>query len=288
MDYRTAEHCFESLTAHGVRSVHIGGGEPMLKPDLLSRVLEAAEQADVSIEYVETNSSWYKDEATACHILEQLREKGLNTLLVSISPFHVEFIPFSKTLGVIDACKKTGIHIFPWKNTFTRDLLKFDVKTTHGFGTLLGRFGSSYLSDINNRYWVHMGGRALNTFRRLYDEKSVKNILDENKSSCAGELLDTSHFHVDLYRNYIPGLCSGLALRLDDVGRPVSDKKYPLLHTLLEKGISGLFDLAEGMGFSPSRKGYLSKCDLCTDIRHFLFSTKQFENELLPEGFYTA
>ena len=288
MDHRTADYIFKNLATRGVGSVHIGGGEPMLQPDLLSRVLDAAGKARVYIEYVETNSSWYKDETAACRILERLRLKGLNTLLVSISPFHAEFIPFAKTLGVIDACKKTGIQIFPWKNTFTRDLLKLDIKTTHGLDALMDRFGPSYLSDIKNRYWVHMGGRALDTFRPLYEEKTVGQLLNDNPLPCAAELLDTSHFHVDLYKNYIPGLCSGLALDMDDIGRPVSDDKYPLLRLLLKKGISGLFDLAEGFGFSPARQGYLSKCDLCTEIRRFLFATDQFENELLPRGFYAG
>ena len=40
----------------GCPSVHIGGGEPLLRPDKLQAVLEAASDCGVGIDYVETNS----------------------------------------------------------------------------------------------------------------------------------------------------------------------------------------------------------------------------------------
>jgi hypothetical protein len=36
--------------------VHIGGGEPLLKPDQLGRVLEIADETGIRVDYVETNS----------------------------------------------------------------------------------------------------------------------------------------------------------------------------------------------------------------------------------------
>ncbi|MBW2707116.1 MAG: hypothetical protein JRD84_12515, partial [Deltaproteobacteria bacterium] len=34
--------------------------------------------------------------------------------------------------------------------------------------------------------------------------------------------------HIDLFGNYIPGLCSGLAIAIGDLGRPLSNETYPL------------------------------------------------------------
>jgi hypothetical protein len=50
-----------------------------------------------------------------------------------------------------------------------------------------------------------------------------------------------SHFHFDLYGNYIPGLSPGLAVRCDDVGDGFSPEKYPYLHILFNRGVAGLF-----------------------------------------------
>ena len=112
--------CRETLTEilHKIRrlgchSVHIGGGEPFLNLDGLKMVLEEARSARVNIEYVETNSSWFKVRETAIEILSSLRKRGLSTLLISMSPFHNEHIPFFKVKGVIEACKEANISIFP-------------------------------------------------------------------------------------------------------------------------------------------------------------------------------
>jgi molybdenum cofactor biosynthesis enzyme MoaA len=63
-EYITAESAAKNLQAVrslGCRSIHIGGGEPLLRPDGLAAVLKIAADLDVAVEYVETNSSWFKD-----------------------------------------------------------------------------------------------------------------------------------------------------------------------------------------------------------------------------------
>ena len=110
----TAKENLVAIRSLGCRSVHIGDGEPLLKPDELCTVLDIASEVGVSVEYVETNSSWFRDIESAKALLSQLREKGLLTLLVSISPFHNEQIPFSRVQGVIEAARLVGIGIFPW------------------------------------------------------------------------------------------------------------------------------------------------------------------------------
>ena len=57
------------------------------------------------IDYVETNSSWYRDPDTAIELLDRLKRKGLHTLLISMSPFHNEYIPFAKVKGVMVAAQ---------------------------------------------------------------------------------------------------------------------------------------------------------------------------------------
>ncbi len=58
-----------SIRALGCRSVHIGGGEPLLRPDKLGTVLEVASEIGISVEYVETNSSWFQDIDSAKDLL---------------------------------------------------------------------------------------------------------------------------------------------------------------------------------------------------------------------------
>ena len=109
IDRHVAAANLKMVRSVGCRSIHIGGGEPMLRPDDLAGVLEVAADSGISIEYVETNSSWFKDIESAEAVLTLLRQQGLRTLLVSISPFHNEYIPFTKVQGVIAACRKSVV-----------------------------------------------------------------------------------------------------------------------------------------------------------------------------------
>ncbi|UCD78139.1 MAG: radical SAM protein [Desulfobacterales bacterium] len=284
----TARKNLEAVRSLGCRSVHIGGGEPLLRPEELGRVLEIAAEVGVSVEYVETNSSWFKNIESAKALLAQLHEKGLKTLLVSISPFHNEQIPFFKVQGVIGAAQKAGVGIFPWISDFISDLSQFDAGRTHSLDEYHQKFGENYLKQILHRYWIHFGGRALQTYRPLLGKNTFQQILDENPGGCAAELSDTSHFHIDLFGNYIPGLCSGLAIFRDDLGKRLSQETYPILTTLFHNGVRGLAQKAgDTAGYAPQKNHYINKCDLCTEVRTFLV-LKDFKesNELTPVEFY--
>jgi hypothetical protein len=289
MDPDTAEKNLITIRSLGCRSVHIGGGEPLLRPDKLGTVLEVASEVGVSVEYVETNSSWFQDVESAKKLLALLRQKGLKTLLVSISPFHNEQIPFSRVQGVIKAAKQVGVGIFPWITDFISDLSQFNPAKSHSLDEYRQVYGDNYLMQILQRYWIHLGGRALETFRPLLGQKTFQQILDENPGGCIAELSDTGHFHVDLFGNYIPGLCSGLSIVIEDLGKPLSAEIYPILTSLYRNGIRGLVNLAENsVEFSPQKDHYINKCDLCTEVRAFLVQNNyQDLKELSPAEFYS-
>jgi hypothetical protein len=269
----------------GCRSIHIGGGEPFLNIEKLKEVLQVAREEYVAIQYVETNSSWYKDFDSACRILEDLKKCSLSCLLVSISPFHNEYIPFYKVKGVIAACRETGISMFPWISDFYRDIDTFPESEPNAMSKYLESFGSRYLKNVLSKYWVHPGGRALNSFSSQYGKRRVEDLLVDT-TGCL-ELADTSHFHFDLYEHYIPGLCSGIRIHLADMGSPLSKEKYPFLHLLYNRGIAGFYRMATEEFDFKSRAQYSSKCHLCLDIRSFLVQeTDEQCNEFGPEDFY--
>ncbi len=288
LDAAGAEKIFQHIQSLGCHSVHIGGGEPLLRLRKLTAVLEAARSVGMGIDYVETNSAWFVDHEQATTVLGRLQAAGIHTLLVSISPFHNAAIPFSRVMGVIEACRRSGMQVFPWVNAFVRDLSRLDQRRTHTMAEFEEVFGPDYLKRIPDRYWIHLGGRALTTFGSVYPMQSVDHILGHSPLSCASALGDTSHFHIDLYGNYIPGLCAGLAIAMEDMGRPLDAVDYPLLERLAAAGIRGLYHTAvEQYGYAPQRSAFINHCDFCTDIRLFLIRKEGVcFRELSPPGHY--
>ena len=286
IDRETAEKSLVAVKSLGCHAIHVGGGEPFLNLKGLYMVVETAHNLGVHIEYVETNSSWYRDRNSACEILTSLRNAGLSTLLISISPFHNEHIPFCKVKGILEACRTVGMNVFPWISDFYHEIDAFDDKTTHSMDKYVEQYGRNYVRRLPSRYWIHFGGRALHTFSRVFGTKPLQQILSSSRKGC-NELLAVNHFHVDLFGNYVPGLCSGLAIHRDDLGEEITGEDYPHLDTLFHKGIAGLFEaVSSEYGYEPA-DGYLSKCHLCFDLRRFLVLSQGVESkDLAPRQFY--
>ncbi|OPL15588.1 MAG: hypothetical protein AVO39_07800 [delta proteobacterium MLS_D] len=289
-DYATYEEALEDFAIMATLdspSIHVSGGEPLLDPDGLCGVLDAARDAGVPVQYVETGASWYRDMDSACALLEKLGSHGLHTLLISMSPFHNEFIPFSKTRGVIEACHRSGISLFPWIADFYLDLSTFDEDRPHSLEEYGRHFGEEYLEDLPRRYGIVPGGRALDYFQTLAREQSIEELAEEKRDGCS-ELGDTNHFHIDLYGNYIPGMCAGLSIAKEDLGHPLDPDEYPLITRLAEGGIGALLPwLTERYGFKPSRKTYTTDCQLCYEMRRFLVVERDVRSrELQPRNHY--
>ncbi len=275
---------FQIIKALGCNSIHIGGGEPLLMPGKMVQVLKVAQDENIGINYIETNASWFQDKKQASGVLTDLMKAGADTLLISISPFHNQHIPFYKVKELIVTCQSTGMAVFPWIQDFYPEVEALDNSKPHSPGEYIETFGRDYFANIPKRYWMHFGGRAAYTYSEIYPQKSLNKIF-KSHSNCH-ELTDTSHFHADLFGNYIPGLCSGLAIKMQDLGKKLDEKEYPLITLLFKKGIQALFSLAvETYNFIPAET-YLNKCHLCLEIRRHFLSKGLFENELKPAEFY--
>jgi organic radical activating enzyme len=287
LNIETADMIFGCLKRLGCCAIHIGGGEPLYSPGLILPVLDCAKVNGISIEYIETNSSWFKDPRSSAEIIRMLKEHGVNSLLISISPFHNEFIPFYKVKGVIDICKTEGVSLLLWKQDFYNEIDSFEDKKTHSLEEYRQAYGDDYIETIPDRYRVSYGGRAIETFGKLRRGQTVPSLVRQTTQGCA-ELASVDHFHFDYLGNYIPGLCSGLSIQIADLGSALDTAKYPIITRLFSKGIGGLLSYAmEEFGFEASKPVYFSKCELCNEIRKFLVTEARIcSPELQPTQYY--
>ncbi len=270
-DYMTtamADEVFSILRSLGCYHVHIGGGEPLLKADKILDVLDAARKNNIEIEYIETNSSWYRDETSTIAILKELKEHGVNTLLISIDPFHNEYIPFWKVKALIAACSKAGINVFPWLMEFWNDIDAMDDKKNHSLDEYKQLFGHDYMLRLLKNYGINIKGRALKTYKPMMKKQPFEQILKE--SSPCNLLSGTYHFHIDLYGNFIPQSCPGFSIPLRELVNGADPGKYRIFSSLESAGIRGFVELAtKEYGYKPKEE-YAGRCFLCYDMRNYL------------------
>ena len=283
-----AANAFRVARSLGCRSMHIGGGEPFLDVETLLRVLEAARDEHMGIDYIETNSSWFQQEESALEILREVRHRGCRTLLLSIDPFHNAFIPLRKIRGTMQACRRLGIEIFPWRLEFLDDIARFDEAVPHDLATYEATYGPDYIRDLETRYGVNLGGRALTTFRNYHPRRPLPIILEQGTQPCT-ILANTHHFHMDLYGDFIPTHCPGFGIAWHHLGGNIDPAIAPALTTLYAEGPTALYHRARPLGFIPRQEGYISPCDLCDHLRTFLaVQASETFPDLRPTEFYTV
>jgi hypothetical protein len=285
MPEEMADKVFKTLKKFGVFSVHIGGGEPFLNFEGLKKVINKANENGIYIEYIETNASWVENEDEVKRRLKELKNLGIETILVSISPFHNEYIPFKKVLRLIQLLNEVGIGIFPWIEGFANEIRRLNIDKTHSLSEYKDLFGENYIRHLPQRYYLTLNGRAIKTFEDYFPTKTADEII-KNSPACF-ELYSKNHFHMDLFGNFIPNPCVGFRISIDDLGKELDTGKYFFVNLLYTQGVRGLFEYAkENYGYTPSKK-FLNKCSLCFDIRRFLVLGKNIEApDLGPREFY--
>jgi hypothetical protein len=270
--------------------VHLTGGEPFLHFDLLLEGTRIAAELGVYV-YLETSGAWCLDEEEARGRFQALRDAGLQSVLISCSPFHAERIPPIRMLRAA----RIAIEIFGEHRVSVYQSQYLDLLQRFGMNhpTPLSRYTDEFGRDgayhlLWQGFGVISGGRSGYALGHLVDKHPSEAFARE---TCAGTLLYAPHSHFDLYGNYVPGYCGGIAAgdwrELPQMLDGFQAERYPpLVQILIERGPCGLMELAQDeYGYEPTSEGYAGKCHLCVDVRRHLAEAGDFA-ELRPREFY--
>ena len=143
-------------------------------------------------------------------------------------------------------------------------------------------------TSFATEYSLIPNGRAATRLTELYERRPASHYFGD---TCRRELSSPHHMHVDLYGNYIAGLCAGISLgdarQPDALFSGIDLDSSPFLKRVIREGVAGLFDWAVAeFGFKEDEDGYIAKCHVCLDIRRHLFKAGAGLKELNPSGFY--
>lgn len=276
MTYEKACDIARTMRSIGVHSMHVGGGEPFMNLESLRNTVRAMREYGVEVDYIETNAFWYKDDESAMALIRELDAP----IMVSVDPFHAEFVAPEKPIGLAELMEKERWPHFIWQEKFIRRLLPLCKGRKLTREELTQGLGENYLYETARQYGVSVNGRALNIAKEIYPLLPAEKFLDSE--SCG--LTRGMHCHVDLFGNYIPPFCPGLAVDIHDLDN-ISPEKYPIFTRLNNGGMRALWNHALDVGFEPDENGYISKCDLCVRIRGWFMKNRP-STDIGPECFY--
>jgi len=256
-----------ALRSGSCSSVHIGGGEPFLDFEGLLTLVKTAQKYGIIVEYVETNGYWASSEDKVKDRLKALIDAGVDTLCISVDPFHAEYIPYAAPIRLAEWCRRYGFGYFLWQERFLPMMKSLSGDEAHNRAALEDGISQDYIQKTALTYGLSYGGRAVNIAQEYFPSQPIAKI---TSSSPCHKLLSTNHFHVDMYGRFIPPGCTGIAIPLEEGLCGIPAGKYPAFEALLNGGVSALLELAVSRGFSPNRSGYATGCVMCFYIRRWL------------------
>jgi len=260
IDLELAERLLRQVKELGLTgsNIHLGGGEAFLCFDRVVRILEMAQQLDMTpLSWIETNCFWCTSDQIVRERLEILDRLGVNRFWVSTDPYHQEYVPFEN----VARAQRLGTEIFgPDRMTISR----------REYFESPDRWAD--LATFVNSFPPMLMGRAYQHLRHYLPRKPLDEIASE---PCEGDVSPERmrHVHVNPDGLVMASNCSGViigdakATTLAELCDTDHWRRNDILRTLADSGPRGLLELAPG--FEP-KDTYAQKCELCWEIRSYL------------------
>lgn len=251
----------------------ITGGEPMLYPILVKKVIAECSRLSFSQIWLFTNGFWAHSRSKASATVAGLRKLGLTKMFFSIDFFHQRYIPIKSVKNAIEASLESGLKV----SIDARFIGEPYEQNEFNSATL------SYLEILGNlllkveviKAQPMFVGRAAESLAKHVEMKPLSEILTEKcPGAWAGGTLE-SPLGVDVDEFGFVTICPGLSIgnaREVSLRKIVDDYDYrdfAVIAATHDGGLKGLTKLAAKHGFVPKR-AYVNVCHLCYETRKFL------------------
>ena len=195
-----------------INSVMTFGGEPLLFPETVFAIHNAAREMNIPHRQLITNGYFSKDINKIQAVAEMLSECGVNDILLSVDAFHQETIPleYVKIFAENIVKNKLPIRVHPAWLVSKNDNNKYNI-TTREFLSEFGKMGIE-TSDGNV---IFPSGNALKYFSEYFeDSKTEQNPYQEDPTdiraicfSANGDILQSNIYKQDISEilaSYLP------------------------------------------------------------------------------------
>lgn len=112
IDPETAAVAVKKIAAaYDIQTVMAFGGEPLLHPDAVYAIMNAAQEMHIPKRQVITNGYFSKNTDRIREVAQRLSMCGVNDLLLSVDAFHQETIPLSTVQTFATELQRCGVHV---------------------------------------------------------------------------------------------------------------------------------------------------------------------------------
>lgn len=259
---------------YNLESIMTFGGEPLLFPEVVYAVHQAAADVGIPTRQIITNGYWSKDPEKIKEIASNLAAAGVNTILISVDAFHQEYIPLDIVKNAAKALLESGIEDLKWSpcwvvseddnnpyNNKTRSILKeleeIPIKT--GYGNIVSPEGAA-LEHLNEYF---PSKKNLSTGKCT--DMPYTDPLD-----CINSLSIETNGDIAVCRGFTIG--NAISTDIMKIIEDYNPYENQYMKVILEEGIEGLLKIADTKGIKVDTQGFHSICDMCKFIRQELSS----------------
>ena len=171
IDADAAAEAIRKICAHyNIQTVMTFGGEPLLYPDIVCMIHKTASAARVAKRQLITNGYFSKAPERIESVVRNLKDSGVNDLLLSVDAFHQEHIPLDPVFRFAKSAVEAGIPIRlqPAWLVSHEDPNPYNNRTWE----IIRSFDPLHIS-LNQGNVIFPAGNALKYLRAYFDESAT-------------------------------------------------------------------------------------------------------------------
>ena len=256
-------------SAYPLRSLMTFGGEPLLYPEAVCAIHQAAQEEGIAHRSIITNASVPRPEAAFRALARRLAACGVNAVYISVDAFHQANIPLEVVERNARALAEAGIEELVWNPCW---VVSREHDNAWNRRTRKVLAALSYLparEDEGNV--VQPDGHARDALAEFLPPKVPLPAGSCGDMPYTGPLDEIGSIGVepDGAITVCHELAIGNAAQEDvvEILQRYDPYQIPEARALLQGGVGALVELARVRGIALDRDGYYSVCDLCRSLR---------------------
>ncbi len=179
IDADAAAEAVKKICAHyDIKTVMTFGGEPLLYPDVVCTIHKTASDLGIEKRQLITNGYFSNNPERIAHVVRNLKDSGVNDLLLSVDSFHQEYIPLEPVLSFAKNAVQARIpvRLQPAWLVSSEDKNQYNDRTRE----IIRKFDPLHIS-LNQGNVIFPSGNAKKYLREYFDEKTtVSNPYEED------------------------------------------------------------------------------------------------------------